>query len=243
MIVTSAIVAGAAFQSLAMDQWSWMHATSPAGEKRSAQAAQSPLNKDSGGTCAAFSVFDFNKVQDWKEGGEYTFLGCLGWVGSRYSYAGLELSEKQLEKCGRAMFSTAQWTEDFDDFWKSNMPKFPRSWPANATLPVVIYSKASPPTKGEWQIQMFDELVLAFWKIYNYVLVEIERLKKEVEKLTRKGGASCPKTLESAKSQLAMFEAQASAAEHLSKNVVYTMRWAENEDAAKESAIQKTLTY
>ena len=220
-----------------MDKWYWMVPPSPAGVARAAQTAQYPLSKDSGGTCAAFSIEDFKKKKDWKTGQKYIFLGCLGWVDTRYGLDGLDVSEKQIEKLGRTMFTTARWTEDFDDFWANNEPKFPASWPEHAALPIVIYEETAVPPRGQWLTQMYEELVMSFWKIYNYVQEEIAALQAKVLKLAS-GGESCQQELASVKKRLAIFEEQATAADRLSRNVVFSMRWAENEEQAKEQSIQ-----
>ena len=87
---------------------------------------------------SAFAIEDFKKRTDWKSGGNYRFLGCLGWIGPRYSYEGLDVSEKQIEKRGRTMWTTAKWTENFDDFWAENVPDFPAAWPEHATIPIIV---------------------------------------------------------------------------------------------------------
>jgi hypothetical protein len=213
-----------------MDAWPWMKLDAPAGQMRAGHDKATALPRTQGGTTIAFSKEGFDKKKtQWASGAKYKFLGCLGWVGNTYSIAGLEVSEKQVEKLGRALFSTAKWTTDFDTFWDSNMPEFPRAWPEKSTIPIVLTSVTAPPAKGDWQHLCFDELILAFWKIFDFTVQRRNALQAEVAK----GGASCH-----AQEMLVYFEGQIAAAEKLARNVVFSMSWAKDAATARDMALQ-----
>ena len=82
-----------------------MKLDTPAGQVRAGHDKATALPRSQGGTTIAFSKEDFDKKKtQWASGAKYQFLGCLGWVGNTYSIAGLEVSEKQVEKLGRTLF-------------------------------------------------------------------------------------------------------------------------------------------
>jgi hypothetical protein len=75
----------------------------------------------------------------------------------------------------------------------------------------------------------FDELILAFWKIFDFTVQRRNALQAEVAK----GGASCH-----AQEMLVYFEGQIAAAEKLARNVVFSMSWAKDAATARDMALQ-----
>lgn len=189
-------------------RFAWMKKGTPAGELRKDNKVV-PLPQDEGGTCEPLNAEAFKARKHlWKEGGKYTGLGCLPWLDLNISYPGLTFQENQIEGLARKIFATQVGSaahappapDGSDRFWEDNSPRFPKAWPAGCTIPVLVRDTARMPAFGKFQLLGLDELVLAFWKMYDRTCKLCDSLQaKSVAILVRRPPA--PSTVQSSSAE------------------------------------------
>jgi hypothetical protein len=169
----------------AMLNFQFLRLASAGGDERITWARDKLLTQQDDGSAAAISNEKMKaSAESLRAGGSLigTITACS--LSTEFSMSGQRYQSHRLEALARQKFTislnsvvgggvavgpmlsaaptTASSSED--DFYKTNVPHLPTSWPI--TIPVLVRDPTVMPSK--WQHGMGDELILAFWKMVDF---------------------------------------------------------------------------
>ena len=170
----------------AMLRVEWMKTGSRVAKLRDAWKADAPLSREEGGSHGVFVLADFLKfAEQFQNGASMTALGTLHQISNDFSNTNFLFQANQIEKLGRKLWTlgaggdsalSASAPVSAEVWFKRHPVVFGPSWPAKLELPVCIRDCARDP--GKRRLLAMDEVVLAFWKMVDAVLGQIEHLTK-----------------------------------------------------------------